>query len=732
MRRGASGSGIRCLTTPPSTPPPVTPPASPAARAGVSALPRELADFLVELSITLNKHTIYPAAHPLLGVAIDGVANRLALLFIGERASLSIGVARKQLIIEGVATDSQNPVLKELAERLHKHHVGAMKLQRGITRDELADALSALAVDAVRSDKPLGLAGDALADRWHHVHFFPLTYDRLQLIDDDGSGEPAAPDQMAASRSTQLWVGLARAALATDAAHLKTSREAPDESTALEPATVARAIDEHEREQAYDQVIVGYLLQIGEELKSAEGPEAAGLQRRVSHLVGSLKQETLERLLEMGGDKRQRRKFLLDASQGVTVEAVIELVKAASLTEGQSVSHSMLRMLGKLAHHPSDSAPRQRANPIVKDVMKRLIDDWSLDDPNPEAYKRTLESISRHSGAPRETNASATPTECEPERLLKIGIELASFGPRVRSAMLDLRDAGRFDVLLDLVEGAPSADAGAPVAEFLMSEQVFKSVLGQERVDFALAARFAQRMGRAAALPILDAVVAVKDTKLRVPYYELLESLGDDAGGEVAARLAAAPPQIQRELLALLGRLPGLPAGFSARPFLRHEDPLVRREAVRMLLREPGARDTTIMSALADPDNRVAFAGLAAAQEKCSAACVDLIRRRVERGAYDSRLRTMGIRIVARQQTPTTLKWLLAFVVTEARWPLRARLRSATPEMLAALSAIAAFWSSDRDAATALKLAEKSKDPQVRAKLVRGAAAQQRDGSGER
>src|SRR5438105_15532614 len=107
---------------------PQTGPAAPAtpsapgapAKPVVATLSRELADFLLELSITLNKHAIYPTKHPLLDVAIDGVANRLAMLFVDHRESLSIGVARRQLIIEGVATDPTNPVLKELAERLHK------------------------------------------------------------------------------------------------------------------------------------------------------------------------------------------------------------------------------------------------------------------------------------------------------------------------------------------------------------------------------------------------------------------------------------------------------------------------------------------------------------------------------------------------------------------------------------------------------------------------------------
>jgi hypothetical protein len=181
----------------------------------------------------------------------------------------------------------------------------------------------------------------------------------------------------------------------------------------------------------------------------------------------------------------------------------------------------------------------------------------------------------------------------------------------------------------------------------------------------------------------------------------------------------------------LLGRFPVLPAGFSPRNYLRHDDPLVRREAVRMLLRDPAGRDATILSALGDVDNRVVFVGLAAAQEKCSPTCIDLIRKRVERGAFDAQLRTMGIRIVARQQTASTLKWMLGFVVTEPRWPLRARLRPATPEMLAALSAIAAFWNSDPQAAAVLKLAERSKDPEVRAKLVRGGVSESRRGASQ-
>src|SRR6059058_2233243 len=487
------------MTNPSQTVPPAAPAAPPGAASGSKpavALSRELADFLVELSITLNKHAIYPSGHPLLDVAVDGVANRIGSLFVGERDSLSIGVARRQLIIEGVATDPLNPVLKELAQRLHDHHIGAVKLVRGITRDELGAALAALAIDPLRSTTPIGHDTERIGELWEHVRFFPLTYDRLQLIEEDPAEKPSA-DQMKAGRATQLWIGLARAALVSDTSEAGKRDEAA-ENAALEPAAVARAIDEHQREEAYDQVIVGYLLQIGEELKTAEGPEAAGLQRRVSRLVGSLKTSTLERLLEMGGDKTQRRRFLLDASQGITVEAVIDLVKAASAAEGQTVSHSMLRMLSKLAHHPSSGGPRPKTDPTIRDVMRRLVDDWTLDDPNPEAYRQALEAMSSVRSATGKSASHSLPIECEPERMIQIAVEIGAMGPQVRAAMVDLLKRGRTDVLLDLVERAPTAEAAAPVWDFLQGERVLESLLGQQRVDMLLVARFVRRIGAGA------------------------------------------------------------------------------------------------------------------------------------------------------------------------------------------------------------------------------------------
>lgn len=88
-----------------------------------ATLSRDLSDFLIELSIALHRHAMYPLGHPSLDPAARAVGHRAELLLEG-RPRLSLAVARQPLVIEGVATDPKHPVLRELAGRMHRHHLG--------------------------------------------------------------------------------------------------------------------------------------------------------------------------------------------------------------------------------------------------------------------------------------------------------------------------------------------------------------------------------------------------------------------------------------------------------------------------------------------------------------------------------------------------------------------------------------------------------------------------------
>jgi hypothetical protein len=99
--------------------------------------------------------------------------GRLAA-FLEQTPTLSIGVARRQLIIEGVATDEEHPILRDLAARLHRHQIGALRFNRGLERHELGELLATVATDAGRVERPLGLMGPDVLQRWKNARLFPL------------------------------------------------------------------------------------------------------------------------------------------------------------------------------------------------------------------------------------------------------------------------------------------------------------------------------------------------------------------------------------------------------------------------------------------------------------------------------------------------------------------------------------------------------------------------------
>lgn len=674
-----------------------------------AALSKELSDFLIELSIGLHKNAIYPPGHPLLEGATAGIARRVEAL-LQDRTTLSLGVARQQLIIEGVATDENNPVLRDLAQRLHRHHLGAVKFTQGVTAEEIADALATVAVDAGRRAKPLGLEGPEVLQQWAHVRLFPLTFEQLQLLDDEPDN--AEPDTEKAemrgggSRAAQLWIGLARAALAAES-----TDEKLDSAESTDPVVVAKAIEEHKKDAAYDQVVVGYLLQIAEELKTKGGKEASALQKRISRLVATLQPQTLARLLDMGGDSRQRKKFVIDAAQGMAVDAVVELVQAAANTSGQNISHSLVRMLSKLAVHADEGSAMTRTNAdgALRDQVQQLISGWQLDDPNPDGYRLALEKMSRAAPVFRQSD-DALP--CEPERLLQMGIEIQILGEPVWRSVDALASRGELAPLLDTLDAAPEGWMRETLWRHVATADRLHQQLEREPVNVAVVQRLAARMGLGAAEPLLDAL-ELSDDRMAPAYVDMLAALGTDVGPLVVARIVGARWGVQRLLLVILGKLPALPAGFAPREFLHHPDATVRREALRMLMKVPPMRDMAIAAALADADERIVRLALGAAMMNCPPAAAKILMTRARDPLLSPDLRALGIRALSSNRSPEIILFLVRRTLGRKKF-LRARsLAPKTPEMLASLAGIVTHWRDDPNAKTVVALAAKSSDPEI-------------------
>jgi hypothetical protein len=674
-------------------------------------LSREYSDFLVELSIALHKHAIYPTGHPSLGPAAAGVTRRAERL-LEDRPVLAFGVARRQLIIEGVATDPNQPVLRRLADGLHRHHLGAISFSRGLQPDEIASALQALSADVER-DGPLGLAPRGRLREWPHVRLHPLTFDRLELVSDapveSGAGGTGQ------SRVADLWIGLARAAMASD------ERDQPEAASA-EPAVVAKAIDEHRGQAAYDQVIVGYLLQIAHELKSATGVEAAALRRRTARLVGALRPETLRRLVEMGGDAAQRRTFVLEAASGMAVDAVLEILKAAADASGQTISHGLVRMLSKLAAHAE--LGREEARPLadsaLREQVERLLSGWQLADPNPDAYGKVLQHLA--TSVPARTSQGELRSDSEdPLRIVQMSLEVGGSGPLVDRALDRLIDDGAIGSVLNLAASLPPAAGGA--AEELMARLVAPSsiaaLVAWEPLDVDSLDQLLPVISLEGYEVLLDALVTSVNRSTRRKLLDRLAHTQLDVGALIAARLEDERWYVQRNMLVLLQHLGRLPPAYSPMHWTRHRDARVRYEAIQLQLTIPAERDLGVRTALEDSDLRIMRLGLTTVQDYCPPSLVPLVVSVALRPKVPEELRVVAIRALGRCRDPRALEALLQLADGGRTMLGRPKLAPGTPACLAALRALSQAWSQDPRAAALLALAVGSSAPEVRQAVAR-------------
>ena len=669
-----------------------------------ATLSRDLADFLIELSIALHKHAMYPEGHPSLAPAASGVTRRAGLL-LEDRATVSLGVARNQLVIEGVATDPKHPVLRELAGRLHRHHLGAITFRRGVEQSEVADALRTLAIEAERTGQPLGLGDRDRLAAWPHVQLHPLTYERLELTDQDGP-----PAREGDARAAQLWVGLARAALAT----------APDDSrpTPTEPAVIAQAINEHSKAEAtgYDQVIVGYLLQIAAELKTAGSAEAAALRRRTSRLIRTLKPETLQRLVAMGGDFAQRRQFVSDAADGMAVDAVLDILKAAAESSHETISHSLVRLLSKLAAHAeAGAAPvRPQADAALREQVQRLLAGWTLADPNPGAYGAALQRMARAAptGAPRPDHYAT-----EPDRLVAMALEVGTLGPRLPAAVGRVVAEGRLAQLLDALEGgAADTAAAATVRAQIATAAAVQQIVAREPIDFKLLERLVPLVGAAAAPPLLDTLAVAESRGARRGLLAQLAKMGAEIAPHVVARLDDSRWYVTRNLLALLEELGPPPAGFSAASYMRHADARVRWQAVKLQLKRPDERDEALVTGLRDQDPRTLrlALSLAVALQACPDAAVPLLVNRATDRTLAGDLRALAVRCLGYTRAPAALETLLQITAGGRTLFGREKLPAKSLELLVALAALATGWRRDPRARARLVIAASSADGEIR------------------
>ncbi len=678
-----------------------------------------MADLIVELSVGLHKYSMYPDGHPLLESAVSGLTRRLTLM-LAERQMIAIAVARNHLVVDGVPTDPAHVVTRDLALRLFRREIGAIRLYEGIKESELQEVLRAVARDTPRVEGELEPARE-----WKHVRLFPLTYDQLELQQD-------AEDQTAEERvgwATNLWGKLAAASLGfggvggsgegdgsgDGSGVVDASMLTPD--TPMDPLALASAIENRARDPQHDKGILAFFGQFMDVLKTKGGHASQQVKRKVSTLVSALSPETLQQILKRSSTNAERRQLLLNASHTLAADTVLDLAKAVAAASQHTMSEALLLLLTKLAKHSEKGSAgrREKADTALRENMRQLINDWDGAAALPEeSYWQTLEQLI----AEPDTHAPASSGQYDPnaEYIVQMSLEVELFSATTKHAVSEMVKAGRIAPLLSMVDQTPESNTVVwTLRRHLDNTGTIRRLLRDRPIDFEVLYRLVARVGFPAAGALLDALEVEDERTSRWRLFEMLAQLGSEVGNAVMARLPGSPWYVQRNLLLLMARLETWPKSFTPLPYTKHPDPRVRREAYALLLRDPATRGEAIAMGVADVDERIVRAALNAALEGgCPREAVSVLTARLHERSLDGMLAVLAIRVLTPIRLPEVLDVLVkSALARKRRWFFFRRLASKSQPMLAALSALSATWSGDPAAMRVLAMAERDTDPAI-------------------
>jgi hypothetical protein len=657
---------------------------------------RDLSAFLVQLSIAIHKSATYPAGHPLAAAAVDVALKSLTEL-LRQRPALALGVTRTQIVIDGEGTDPTHPVLRELAHRLYKCQLGGLTFSRGLEADELMRLLRAMSGDAA----DLAAIDPATLP---HIGLHALAFDQLRLAEGEGGGVA----QGAGDKLPRLWTDLVGAALGLGA----------DEGTHADPRLLAAAIDARASEAGFAETVTRQLVALSRQFRQGGGHENRGVSKQLADLLASLRPETLHRLLQFSPDPAQREQFVVELSRSMPLGAVIELLRSASEANQQTISHGLLRILGKLAANAEsrEDAARAEADESLRDMVRELVSDWTLKDPNPEAYTEMLEELARPGSGGAAADGQGKSVDGVERRLVETALELGAWGSSVGAAVATLIERKEVPDLLALLAQAPEGD---PVAEKVwallpLRDELRRALSGPEP-DAAMVERLLPRLGLEATDPLIDSLADADSRALRRRLLTWLTRLGPGIGPMVMTRLDSPHWYVLRNMLVLLGGLEPWPAGFSPATYLTHSDARVRREALKLALKTPELRDQAICTGLTDGDELVLRTTLATALDGCPPEAVPLLVDQLESHPQPADVRLLIVRVLAMLPLPAARDCLVRRVQGRRRWMLWRRLAPKSPETVAALAGLAGRWSTDPRAVGVLRLARNSRDADVRA-----------------
>jgi hypothetical protein len=669
--------------------------------------PPALVAFLTQLAVALHKTRAYPPGHPMRQDAVSAAFGLLEAAFAG-RTSLTIGVTRSHLLIDGTPIDADNFILRDFAARLNRLHLGAVVIRAGAGATDLAAAIDQLARESARplsrdpAFEPIGGGS---------VELVPITYRALALQANE-EGDADAPG------SDLLWRRLVASSFAGGGFDESTTAEWPTAPVAQSPAPdwLVKEVIARLSHPEVRGALAAAIDRAGRERDGMEPERRRALEANLASVIAKLSPDALQVLLDFDLGRADDLDRLRSAAEWLPVGAVVDLIGAAARARGEELSTYLVRLFRKLAAAGPrrDSALDLAISDVDgRSILTKLLANWTLDSPNPWEHTAVLESLARFDGE-RGTE------RCFGEglRLVMIALETDSAGEAVLEGVDLALEAGDLGPLVqELDQASPDGRAASAIWARLLEPATLRRVLTGPKPDLAALSRLLDRVGEGDIPLVLEALGDVEDAALRRLVLERVVGFGTAGAAHLVRHLEAVSPAALRDLIGLLAELPELPDGLSLRAHAGAADPLIRRDAYRVMLRCPTEREEAVHGALADPDERVVRVAVDAGREHFPRGSLARLMALLNTPGRSEELRARAVPILGQFDSLAVRQWLLGGMVVRTRWFRRLRLAPVTPVVLAKLRVIAERWADHPDAERIMRLARASRDPQVGAAI---------------
>jgi hypothetical protein len=345
-------------------------------------------------------------------------------------------------------------------------------------------------------------------------------------------------------------------------------------------------------------------------------------------------------------------------------------------------------------------------------MVKSLLEDWTLVDPNSKTHAHILETLAQHEAV---STSDGAPTS-EGIRVLQIALETEAVGDLVLEAVEMVVTSRQIETLTGFLEETPLPNrAASEIWKMLLSPSLARRIFGDPDLELEVARRLLARADESLVEILLDRLLLFQRAEVGREVIERVFALGPVSSLALLKRIEVAPGEQRQQLLRLLQTVAVLPPGFDARAYATAPEPMVRLEALRLMMRNPEDRDEAIHTALADDDERVVDLGLETGMTEMPRQSLSRLMLLLNSPKRSVALKARAIPVLAQFDAPSIREWLIGNLVLRRGWFRRRKLAPKTPILCAKLRLLAVRWSDHPEVIRALDLARRSGDAELMA-----------------